>query len=98
MLRRTCVDSRTTSYPATVASPAVGRSRVVSIRNVVVFPAPLGPRNPTTSPSATSRSTPSTARTSDFSRPWRVWKVWTSPRARITTSTLLEVGQASIQR
>ena len=36
-------------------------SRHVSIRTVVVFPAPLGPRNPKTSPSLTSRVSPSTA-------------------------------------
>src|SRR6476620_2485857 len=83
MLRRTCSGSLTTSYPATVAVPAVGRSSVVSIRSVVVLPAPLGPRKPTTSPSATSRSTPSTARTSVFCLPWRVWKVCTRPRAWI---------------
>ncbi|SKY49271.1 Uncharacterised protein [Mycobacteroides abscessus subsp. abscessus] len=51
MLRRTITDSFTTSYPLTVAVPAVGRSNVVNIRSVVVFPAPLGPRKPTTSPS-----------------------------------------------
>ena len=36
---------------------------VVSIRTVVDFPAPFGPRNPKTSPSATLRSTPRTAST-----------------------------------
>ena len=88
MLRRTCTDSVTTSYPATVAVPAVGRSRVVSIRRVVVLPAPLGPRKPTTSPSSTSRSTPLTACTSLAFLPFPVWKVCTSPRARIMLSLL----------
>ena len=37
--------SVTTSWPATRALPPVGRSSVVSIRTVVVLPAPLGPRN-----------------------------------------------------
>ena len=46
-----------------VASPAVGCSSVVSMRNVVDLPAPFGPRNPTSSPSATSMSTPRTAST-----------------------------------
>ena len=32
--------------PATVAPPFVGFSNVASIRNVVVFPAPLAPSNP----------------------------------------------------
>ena len=38
--------SLTTSWPATVARPPVGSSSVVSIRTVVVLPAPLGPRKP----------------------------------------------------
>jgi hypothetical protein len=43
--RRTSEASRTTSCPATVALPPVGRSSVVSMRTLVVFPAPFGPRN-----------------------------------------------------
>jgi hypothetical protein len=35
-----------TSKPATLARPPVGRRSVTSIRTVVVFPAPLGPRKP----------------------------------------------------
>ena len=38
--------SRTMSWPATRAVPAVGGSSVVSIRTVVDLPAPLGPRKP----------------------------------------------------
>ena len=83
MLRRTSSAWLATSKPATVAVPAVGLSRVVRIRSVVVLPAPFGPRKATTSPSATSRSTASTAVTSVFSRPARVWKVWVSPLAVI---------------
>ena len=41
---RTSPASATTSCPATRALPPVGRSSVVSIRTVVVLPAPLGPR------------------------------------------------------
>ena len=52
--------------PATQAVPEVGGSRVVSIRNVVDFPAPLGPRKATSSPAATSMSTPLTASTVSF--------------------------------
>ena len=74
---------RPTAGTATVAEPAVGRSSVVSIRSVVVLPAPLGPRKPTTSPSSTLRSTPSTARTSVAFFPRPVWNVCTSPRASI---------------
>ena len=47
--------------PATQAAPDVGGSGVVSIRKVVDFPAPLGPRKATNSPAATSMSTPLTA-------------------------------------
>jgi len=36
--------------PATVADPELGAIKVPSVRTVVVFPAPLGPRNPNTSP------------------------------------------------
>ena len=57
-----------------------GRSRVVSMRSVVVLPAPLGPRKPTSSPGATSMSTPATATTA----PRRVRNVRASPRASIT--------------
>jgi len=63
--------SLTTSSPATLALPSSGRSSVVSTRTAVVFPAPLGPRSPSTVPAATSKSIPSSARTSpkDFVRP-----------------------------
>src|SRR6056297_2572766 len=61
MLRRTESASATMSKPATRARPPVGRSRVVSIRTVVDFPAPLGPRKPKISPGGICRSTPSTA-------------------------------------
>ena len=43
ILRRTSPDCSTTSYPATRAVPPVGRRSVVSIRTVVVLPAPFGP-------------------------------------------------------
>ncbi len=49
------------SAPATSAVPAVGAISVVSIRMVVVFPAPLGPSTATSSPGAMSRSRPRTA-------------------------------------
>ena len=43
--------------PATVAEPEVGAISVPRVRTVVVLPAPLGPRNPNTSPWATSKDT-----------------------------------------
>src|ERR1700733_10249845 len=42
--------SRVSGYPATVAEPEVGAISVPSVRTVVVFPAPFGPRKPRTSP------------------------------------------------
>ncbi len=47
--------------PATVAEPELGAMRVPKMRTVVVLPAPLGPRNPNTSPRATLKDRPSTA-------------------------------------
>jgi hypothetical protein len=47
--------------PATVAEPALGASRVPRVRTVVVLPAPLGPRNPNTSPWSTLKDTFSNA-------------------------------------
>src|SRR5262249_1381363 len=44
-----------------VTRPESGFSKVARIRTHVVFPAPLGPSNPSTVPSATDRSSPSSA-------------------------------------
>jgi len=54
----------TISCPRTCAEPLVGSSNVVSILTVVVFPAPLGPSNPNSSPDRTLKLIPSTAMTS----------------------------------
>ena len=43
--------------PLTNAVPAEGDNRVPRVRTIVVLPAPLGPRNPTTSPCPTSKQT-----------------------------------------
>ena len=53
--------SAVTSRPKTRTVPAVIGVKQVTIRTVVVFPAPFGPRNPTHSAGRTSKSTPSTA-------------------------------------
>ena len=50
-----------TSKPATVAVPDVGGRKHVSIRMVVVLPAPFGPRKPTILPFSTSNEMWSTA-------------------------------------
>ncbi len=49
------------SWPAIRAVPADGGRKPVRTRIVVVFPAPLGPRNPTISPSFTEKVTSATA-------------------------------------
>jgi hypothetical protein len=49
------------SYPATLASPAVGSTRPASIFSVVVFPAPFGPTMPKISPLSTANELPTTA-------------------------------------
>src|SRR5689334_24534627 len=46
-----------------VAVPAVGRTRLSSMRSVVVLPAPFGPRNPVTRPGSTANDRLSTALT-----------------------------------
>src|SRR5687767_14299520 len=50
------------SKPPTVTLPSVGGINPVIIRIEVDLPAPLGPRNPSTSPRSTEKDTPSTAR------------------------------------
>ncbi len=61
--------SRPTSLPAMKALPPLGAMRQQMMRTVVVFPAPLGPRNPKTSPSWTSRSRSATVVTLSKVRP-----------------------------
>ncbi len=60
---RTCCGCLATSKPETLAVPESMGSRVVSMRKVVVFPAPFGPRNPKISPGRTLILTPRTAST-----------------------------------
>src|SRR5438552_18624906 len=56
-----CLWCPSTSRPASLAVPSVGGRRQVRTRVVVVFPAPLGPRNPTIWPFSTSKEISSTA-------------------------------------
>jgi hypothetical protein len=53
--------SAVTSNPVTEAVPEEGARSVVSMRIVVVFPAPFGPRSPNTSPVPTVKLTAFTA-------------------------------------
>src|SRR4051794_20921762 len=50
------------SKPPTLTVPDVGGINPVIIRIEVDFPAPFGPRKPSTSPRSTENDTPSTAR------------------------------------
>src|SRR5262245_61142316 len=50
-----------------VAVPEVGSTRLSSMRRVVVFPAPLGPRKPVTRPGSTTNDRLSTALTPRYS-------------------------------
>src|SRR4030081_1146083 len=61
MLARTSADCRSTSNPATVADPAVGRTRVDRMLIVVVLPAPLWPSSAHTEARATVKLTPCSA-------------------------------------
>ena len=61
MIRRTRIGCAAAFVPNTVTVPDSGLSSVVSIRIVVVLPAPLGPSNPNVSPTPIRRSTWSTA-------------------------------------
>ena len=55
------IGSARMSTPATRIVPEVGLRMPAIIRSVVVFPAPLGPRKPKSSPRGTIRSISSTA-------------------------------------
>ena len=57
---RTYIGSLVTSSLSSVTRPESGAIKPTTRENVVVFPAPLGPSRPTTSPEATSRLTPRT--------------------------------------
>ena len=86
--RRTSRWALTTSWPATLAEPEVGAIRVVSMRRVVDFPAPLGPRKATSSPCPISRSRPCTASTVCLREvKWRV-----RPRVTIAGPSVVVVG------
>src|SRR5438067_9952718 len=62
MSRCAALGSRTRSCPPSTARPDVGRTRPQKIFVVVLFPAPLGPRNPNTSPASMRNVTSCSAR------------------------------------
>jgi len=61
MRRRTSFDWSKTSNPSTRTVPDVAGMKPVMMRIVVVFPAPLGPRNPRICPLPAVNETPSMA-------------------------------------
>src|SRR5438105_9694439 len=61
MFERTSLRARRTSWPATRATPPLGCRSVHRTEIVVVLPAPLGTRNPNSSPGSTENEMPSTA-------------------------------------
>src|SRR5258706_4010823 len=70
----TASGSAALSMPSTFAVPCVGTTSVEIIRNVVVLPAPLGPRSPVMAPSGAVKVTWRTASTS----PKRFASSWTA--------------------
>src|SRR6266566_3494308 len=75
--------------PATSTRPVVGWSRPVSIFSVVVFPAPLGPRNPTISPGSMRNVTSRTACTSRYRGRTSARSAPPSPGSRTLTRNVL---------
>src|ERR1043166_2759620 len=59
---RWCIGLRVTSVSSNCTAPSSGRTTPTTMLNVVVFPAPFGPSNPTISPGSTKIETPSTTR------------------------------------
>ena len=90
MIRRTSWGRVSTSMPPTSHRPPSGRRSVVSIRRVVVLPAPFGPSSPNTVPSGTARSRLSTARTGpyDFMSPSAMIAFAMRPNLSATSDTL----------
>src|SRR5947208_16718704 len=88
--RRTSVDCLMGSRPSIWMLPLVGVNSVVSILIVVVFPAPLGPRNAKISPAFTSSEMSSTADTSPY--------FFTRLVMRIMCGRMLQIRAADFQR
>src|SRR5215207_2818799 len=85
MLRCTRLGWRVASIPKTSTSPLSGRTSVEITRTSVLFPLPLGPRMPTTSPFPTESETESRARTISPRRVLKLSSTPLSPNAFITT-------------
>src|SRR5882757_3604953 len=83
--------SRSMSCPHTVTWPAEGAMNPAIMRMVVDFPAPLAPRNPSTSPGDTEKVKSSTASLS----PYRLDKFFVVIMAALERRSIQEVPQNS---
>src|SRR5918911_3045801 len=83
MLRCTCLGWRVASIPKTSTSPLSGRTSVEMTRTNVLFPLPLGPRMPTTSPLPTESETESRACTTSPRRFLKLFSTALNSRAFI---------------
>src|SRR3712207_8297663 len=81
MLRCTFLGWRTASIPNTSTEPASGTTSVETTRTSVLFPLPLGPRIPTTSPRPTASVTESSALTTSARRFLKLFSTFFSSRA-----------------
>src|SRR5882757_9013855 len=79
------------SCPQTEACPVVGEMNPAIMRMVVDFPAPLAPRNPSTSPGATENVKSSTASLS----PYRLDRFFVVIMAALEQKSTREVPQNS---
>src|SRR3989337_2031575 len=91
MRLRTSSDWEKTSYPATRAVPPVAGMKQARIRIVVVFPAPLGPRKPTTPPFSMLKETSRMAVTGPYCLGRR--STWIIPRSGFYHRTYHGWGQ-----
>src|SRR5205814_5646714 len=81
---------------STPMPPDVGNSSPASIFSVVVFPAPFGPRKPTTSPGAIVNETPSTAWTLRNLRRYRLRTAAFNPESRSGTLNVFRRSSTSM--
>src|SRR5215207_1874592 len=84
MLRCTSLGCLTASTPKTSTDPSSGTTSVEITRTSVLFPLPLGPRMPTTSPRPTASETESRARTTSPRRFLKLFSTRLNSRAFIS--------------
>ena len=90
--------SGVSGMPATVAEPEVGAMSVPSVRTVVVFPAPFGPRKPNTSPWPISKETSWNATRSPKRLPRPRTEIAGAPRLASDAATDTEVTKPEVAK